>query len=437
MAQAELFCRMASAATENEERWATEIAWIASRGFAGVRLDIGFSDANPTGIAYSSSTVNLTFLNTIFDLLILAGLKCQLQVGGDAPPTTTGWRALAGLSGSGAWPHAKRPPKGSGNAVPNQTAAYKSAAIALMYEKYEKSGQDPRKCRSVELWNEPGRGGAGAPPANDDYWLAGTTDFAMGTWDSPTSFNPAPPSGEYTTIVEYLNIELPQIDFKNLPLISPSFASLVLDQVTNGLERELETCLADGDDWLEVFFASPEPTWGISCYYTQDGAEIALGPALFARRAVYGRDNRVADSSDVNAIASRFALMKAELPMTNGVGFTICEAGVSPIHADMTESENRLRRLNYEELGRYRLAYLDALRALKIARVCFYTASDTSSTDPEDRFGIFNDDVGTGSDQTYTADIPFAQRAGLSGLVPFAGANYVMAEGEVLPPGLQ
>lgn len=123
--------------------------------------------------------------------------------------------------------------------------------------------------------------------------------------------------------------------------------------------------------------------------------------------------------------------------MTNGVGFTICEAGVSPIHADMTEGEERKRRLNYEELGRYRIAYLDALRALDVSRVIFYTASDTDSTDLEDRFGVFNDDIGTSNDQTYSADIPFARRAGLSALVPFAGTDYVVGEGEVMPPGLR
>ena len=159
-------------------------------------------------------------------------------------------------------------------------------------------------------------------------------------------------------------------------------------------------------------------------------------PPSFAHRAVYGRDNRVASSSDVNAITRRFDDMRASLPMTNGVGFTICEAGVSPVHVGMTAATDRTRRLNYEELGRHRLAYLDALRMLDVQRVIFYTASDTESTDLEDQFGTFNDEIGTANDQTYSADVPFARRAGLSGQVPFAGDNYVLATGEVLPPGL-
>ena len=106
-----------------------------------------------------------------------------------------------------------------------------------------------------------------------------------------------------------------------------------------------------------------------------------------------------------------------------------------PVQVSMTTSYDRTRRLNYEELGRYRLAYLDALRELDVEAVVFYTASDTNSTNLEDQYGTFNDDIGTANDQTYSADIPFARRAGLSALVPFAGDDYVMATGEVMPPG--
>lgn len=256
---AELFCRMSSAASANSGRWATEISWIASRGFTGVRLGIGISDASATGIAYDAAVINLDNLTVILDLLVMAGLKCQLQIGGEGPPNNSSWYST--LAGFGSpWPYHKRPPVGNSNTVvADRTADVKSAAIALMVDKYLASGRDPVEWCSVELWNEPARGGAGAPDGTTTYWNAG----APGTWDGPSNL-PTPSSSPYSMIVNYLNAEIPQIDFKNLPLISPSFASLMLDQVTNGLAQELETCLDDGSPWLTVFLASPKPTWGIN-----------------------------------------------------------------------------------------------------------------------------------------------------------------------------
>ena len=68
--------------------------------------------------------------------------------------------------------------------------------------------------------------------------------------------------------------------------------------------------------------------------------------------------------------------------------------------------------------------------------IILYTASDTSSTALTDRYGAFTDDLGTTNEETYSAEIPFSQRAGISTLIPYAGSTYLLATEEVLPPRL-
>ena len=85
---AERWCRMSSASTANSDRWATEVAWIKSRGFVGVRVNIALADADSSALAYNATSPNYTNLETVLDLIVSAGLKCQLGLGGDAHPST-------------------------------------------------------------------------------------------------------------------------------------------------------------------------------------------------------------------------------------------------------------------------------------------------------------------------------------------------------------
>lgn len=430
---------MASATVANSQRWPREVGWIATRRmFSGVRVNIGLSDLDGSAIAVDPNSPNFDNLNLIFDLLIAARLKCQLGIGGDGPPNNNAWRMLASGTTT-AWSHNKRPPKGVGNGLVDKAAEIKSAAIGVMFDRYAAAGLDPFQYCAVEMWNEPARGGAGAPPKLDPYWTTGTL-YDEGTWDSPSN-DPSPSATDYTTFAEYMSLEAPQIDFRCLPIVAPSFTSAMLDQSTNGLAEELLTCLDDADDWLEVYRSSPTPTWGINCYYGLSDSSISLGARLFANRAVNGRDLRLESTSDKNAIIRRLAEVRTFLD-TNQLpcrpeGITICEAGVQPTHLGMsTTIASRSRKLNYFELGRARLEYLDRLRQMSVDRVILYTASDTSSTAITDRYGAFTDDLGTTNEETYSAEIPFSQRAGISTLTPYAGASYLLATEEVLPPRL-
>lgn len=426
---------MASASTPNIPRWGLEVSWMASRKmFAGARVGIGFSDEGADGIALNPASPNFDNLNRILDLLIASNLKCQLGIGGDGPPNIPAWHSLAGTVSD--WPYSKRPPVGTANALVNATADIKNQAIELMVNRYRGAGLDPFEYCKVEIWNEPARGGAGAPPEGTGYWPALPT-LPIGTWDSAT--NDPGASGAYDTINDYLNEEVPQLDFQCLRVIAPGFTAAMLDQSTNGLNRELDTYDVDATAWMDAVAATVEPSWGLNCYYSLEDANIALGAALYAERAVWGRDLRLEGSDDLNCMAYRINQIREEIepPTCGKTRITICEAGINPILLGMVDDPDLVQRqLNYYELGRARLAYLDALRQLDVEAVILYTASDTDSASVSDHYGAFDENLGTSGDVTYSAEIPFAQRAGRSSLVPFSGTDYLMAPEEVLPPRL-
>lgn len=429
---AELWTRISTAKYEFEDRWETEIAWAASRKFTGVRVNIGMSaDIRPD----PSLPCDFTCNDRIFDLLTRHRLKCQLGIGGEGPRFDSDWFTWGG----GAWDYPKRPILGAANAVVIATAETKSLCIERMFIAYHQRGFDPLKWCKVELGNEPARGGAGAPQKDDDYWLSGSTDFAIGTWDSTVN-DPAPTlptTPVYTTFCEYFNEELPLIELMDLPVIAPSFTSNMIDRDTNGISREIETCFEDSDKWLPAFRSANSPSWGINCYYDLQFAEVSLGPSLFAERVVRGRDLRLEGTTDVNAVVERLAAIRNMGEYRSSEGIVICEAGINPVQYGMNGSlGDRKRLLNYGELGRARLAYLDMLRELDVEAVILYTASDEDSTDLLDQYGVLTDEVGTSNDQTYAAEVAFGQRAGRCTSLPFAGDSYVLATGEVLPPRL-
>ncbi len=426
---------MASASTVNSVRWGLEVSWIASRKmFAGVRVGIGFSDEGGDGVALNPASPNFDNLNRILDLLISAKLKCQLGIGGDGPPNIPAWHTLAGTVGD--WPYNKRPPIGTANALVNAAADIKNQAIELMVGRYRAAGLDPFEYCKVEIWNEPARGGAGAPAETESYWPALPT-LPIGTWDSFS--NDPGASGAYDTINDYLNVEVPQLDFQCLKVIAPGFTAKMIDQSTNGLYEELETFDVDATAWMDAVAATVEPSWGLNCYYSLEDANIALGAALYAERAVWGRDLRLEGSEDKNCIAYRINQIRDEIvaPECSKTRITICEAGINPVLLGMVDDPDLVQRqLNYYELGRARLAYLDALRQLDVESVILYTASDTDSAALGDQYGAFNENLGTTGDVTYSAEIPFAQRAARSSLVPFSGTDYILADEEILPPRL-
>lgn len=426
---------MASASTANSVRWGLEVSWIASRKmFAGVRLNLGFSDEDADGVALNPASPNFDSLNRILDLLIAAKLKCQLGIGGEGPPNISAWHTLAGTVGD--WPYNKRPPLGTANALVNAAADIKNQAIELMVNRYRAAGLDPFEYCKVEIWNEPARGGAGAPSESESYWPA-LPSLPIGTWDSLT--NDPGASGDYATINEYLNAEVPQLDFQCLRVIAPGFTSIMIDQATNGLAQELDTYNVDATAWLDAVAATVEPSWGLNCYYNLGDAIIALGPALYAERAVYGRDLHLAGTEDVNCVAYRLNQIRdaIEAPECSKTRITICEAGINPTLLGMVDDPDLpQRQLNYYELGRARLAYLDMIQQLDVEAVILYTASDTASASLADQYGAFNEDLGTTGDVTYSAEIPFAQRCGASTLIPFSGTDYILADEEVLPPRL-
>ncbi len=436
---AERWCRMSSASTANVDRWATEVAWINSRGFVGVRVNIALADADSSGLAYNAASPNYSNPETVLDLIIGAGLKCQLGIGGDGPPVNSSWYSGVGGYGS-AWPYPKRPPAGAtGIPVIEKTAEIKSACIALMFDKYRDAGYNPFDYCFVELGNEPARGGAGAPDEMSGFWPGSYTTFKIGTWDSPGTYDPPGASTPYMTFCEYFNLEMPLIDFKGLRLIAPTFACIPDGQDLNGLTQELATCLSNSTDWLPIFKATFKPMWGVNLYYSLYEAEVALGASLYAHRAVYGRDLRVERTEDANSAVYRLQQIRDWIDPDAVEAIRICETGVQPNFLRMsTDMDNRLRKLNYFELGRARLELLDLLVEQDVDGVILFTATDDEpSSDPDKQFGVFNDDLGTvAAEQTYSAEIPFGMRVGESVLEPFAGTDYQLAAAEVLPPKL-
>lgn len=441
---AERFTRISSASNEMSNRWATEIAWAYSRKFVGCRVNIAISaELRPD----PDDACDFTNLDEIFDNLTQNGLKCQLGIGGESPPQNEDWEVLTGT-----WTYAKRPPVGdTGTEMAEKTAETKSLAIDRMVRWYTRRGLNPKEYCSVELGNEPGRGGAGAPKESDGYWPTLPT-LPKGTWDSPT--NDPGATGSYSTFCEYFNVEMPLIDTQCLHIIAPTFASLWVDEVTNGLHQELLTCLANGDDWLAKFRSECDRSWGLNCYYDLGMLDISLGAELYAFLVINGRNQtpyepiNPSTPVDPNAIRSRLAKINAWTSF-RGEEISICEAGICPLQlgmenpADQAEY-NRKRRINYFELGRARLACIDGLCELPVKRVDLYTASDTPDSDElGDQYGAFTGDF-TVKNRTYSAEIPFGMRAGATNLaIPFGtgladspAAAYVMAANEVLPPRL-
>lgn len=483
----EKWVRMTSASPSHSAQWDVELEWIlAHRFIVGVRLNVGFSDAE--GIAATTTPGPSDYYNLEYILrrLAAAGLKVQLDLGGEGPPMTTPWKNLNkdDMGNPQEWLSPKRPPLGTNSSgvvnygIVNATRAIKNSIIAKMFGIYQAAGLDPYRYCHIELWNEPSVGGAGAPDPDSDPDFYGTDpdnsgivySTSIGLWDSPseaTNLTTYPWLG--ASFLEFFTKECDGLETLGLPCVSPSFTCKHLFEEPDwGGPFELETFDRDVDDqnWINLIRSRSCLSFGLSCYYstcvvgTSGCTEElyiwpSLGPKRYAETAVWGYDGDGAFGLDINCMAIKIAALRAH-PRIAGAQIIVNEAGIKPAFMAMTDEPetNVVGSMaqnyweNYQSLGAATLAYMDELAKLGTVREIQFTVTNTDGGWGS-RFGIFADTLelfnGGGLvnytfSQTFSSALAYARRAGLplTGVAlaygaAFWGTSLVAGEEEKLP----
>lgn len=239
----------------------------AQRLSAGITVSVGFTDAS--GIAAQARFPTWKYFEQVVGGALDRKIsKIRLKIGGGPPPHPS-WLAL---NDGQPWEEPYRPPHGPDNALWKRLVYYKQAVIDRAVTLVQVAKRDPKQVLEIELATEPGKGGSGGPwrGAPGAYGPA-VRAYPEGVWD--LGFH------------EELSFECQNLDFRGLPVLSPSFEF----QSDETFAQELSSAQsAMGEGWR-----SKVNVWVVNVY-----AQAKVGPdgslegplRAFAAKALKARD---------------------------------------------------------------------------------------------------------------------------------------------------
>lgn len=375
-----------------------EIPFLASLPLVkGIRCNISLSSE----IA-ASPTADLTNLVAMLDIIFAnlredgTPLMLQLGLGGEGPDkTATAWKAL---NGTNTWTVAKRPVKGTANAVWDAIIGIQQAAIDCVVDRYREEGFDPLIYVSIETGNEPGLGGSGSTGCG----YVGATNgliwdtLAEGTWDNSTN---VPASTTVASFLEFYNYMMTRINTRGCLTLMANFEA----QSPTTFAQELATYDSGTDTtWLSKL---PNIAKSVNLYYDATNTAGVMGAAEYARLAVYGSNGL---GTSTSCFLYKLNQIKTEFGLSDFSSIYVTECGVTPILAG--QNGNLDRATNYQSIGKMRLALFDTVLATGVGGVCMFTTTDTApSATVSNQYGLY-DDAGN----LYSAAAPLLKRNGKS-----------------------
>ncbi len=174
----------------------------AARLGRGITFSFGPTDG--AGVFAQARFPQWRYFDPVMDRAIQKRLpKIRIKIGG-GPPIHPTWQAL---NGNKPWSQPYRPPKG----LWKRLTEYKQQVIDRAFNKVKAAGLDPKDVLEIELATEPGKGGSGGP------WSSASPY----TYEAP--YNVLPEGHWDKEFHEHLSYECSNLDFKGLPVLSPSF----------------------------------------------------------------------------------------------------------------------------------------------------------------------------------------------------------------------
>ena len=228
----------------------------AQRLRRGITFSVGMTDAS--GIAAQAKWPQWKYFDAVLDGALSRDIpRIRLKIGG-GPPIHPTWQAL---NSDQVWNQPNRPPPGKDFALWARLSEYKQQLVDRVVYKVKTAGKDPTKLVEIELSTEPGKGGAGGPwlAANHRTFAPTDANTPEGTWDE--AFH------------SELSYECRHIDFRGIPVLSPSFTF----RDAQSFSTELATFRSPlGDAWR-----SKVTVWSVNLYGNISGSrDSSMSSAL-------------------------------------------------------------------------------------------------------------------------------------------------------------